>query len=305
MKDVFKLALRSLTEGRSTVLVLVVEHRGSVPGTTGAAMVVSELGTAGTVGGGTAEYQMIEKARGFQGRAELVEIVHTSDRSGSLCSGSHTMAVVRLGAQDLTVVQRIADTLARDGFGGLSLGPDGLTFAAGVAGPDHFDESEKDWSFATSIGSIDTLYIVGGGHVGLALSRIMATLPFRIVVLDNRDSLPTMEANRYAHQTQVVEYGEISDHIAGGDRSWVVVMTFGHDHDASVVEALAEKRLRYLGLMGSSTKVELLFRDLLARGVPAEHLERISAPIGLAIGSHTPEEIAISIAAEIVKIRNL
>ena len=140
--------------------------------------------------------------------------------------------------------------------------------------------------------------------MALALSRVMATLPFRIVVLDNRSDLPTMADNVFAHETHVVDYGRIADHIAEGERSWVVIMTFGHTHDSIVLESLAGKPLRYLGLMGSTAKVERLFAIMRDGGVPEAHLARISAPVGVSIGSHTPEEIAISIAAEIIKLRN-
>ena len=88
MEDTWKLAKRSIADNHSTVLVMVVDHTGSVPGTTGAVMVVSDLGCAGTVGGGVAEHQMIERARGFEGPAEIIELIHTPDASGSLCSES-------------------------------------------------------------------------------------------------------------------------------------------------------------------------------------------------------------------------
>ena len=170
--------------------------------------------------------------------------------------------------------------------------------------PHSFVEKNGDWTYSGPIGLEDTLYIIGGGHVCLALSRVMATLPFRIVVLDNRPELPTMDANSFAHEMRVIDLDRVGEHVEEGDRSWAVIMTFGHKHDRQALEGLLGKKLAYLGLMGSAAKVQRLFKDLVAEGTPPEDLEEVRAPVGLSIGSHTPEEIGISIAAEIIALRN-
>ena len=177
-------------------------------------------------------------------------------------------------------------------------------FEGGVSRTRVFEASDDRWSFTEPIGLLDTLTIVGGGHVALALSRLMSTLPFRIVVLDNRDELETMAENGFAHEKRVIDYDRVAEYVPVGDRSWVVVMTFGHQHDRKVVENLLNHDVRYLGLMGSASKVKRLFADMEAKGANPEALSRVRAPIGMAIGSHTPEEIAISVAGEIIGIRN-
>jgi xanthine dehydrogenase accessory factor len=304
MIDVWQHALNSLAGGRPTVLVVVVDHTGSVPGTTGATMVVTEDAAVGTVGGGVAEHETIERARRFEGSPELVIIEHTQRSSGSLCSGRHTLAMVSLIDDDLPSVHAITTTLESDRNGTLSLSHEGLAFEPDVVQPVKFARRDGEWSFAVPVGRLDTLYIVGGGHVALALSRVMATLPFRIVVLDDRPELPTLMANSFAHETRVIDYHEVADHISDGERSWVVVMTYGHENDALALRQLLGQRFRYLGLLGSKAKVSQMFAKFRDEGVPPEDLEPVSAPIGIPIGSHTPEEIAISIAAEIVQVRN-
>ena len=132
----------------------------------------------------------------------------------------------------------------------------------------------------------------------------MTTLPFRIVILDNRPDLETMNANRYAHERKVIDFDSVNDHVAAGPRSWAVIMTFGHEHDRRVLERLINKQLAYLGLMGSEAKVRRLFADMRSDGIPAHALQSVYAPIGMSIGSHTPEEIAVSIAGEIIAVRN-
>jgi xanthine dehydrogenase accessory factor len=304
MKQVWSFAAEELAQGRPVVLVAVVHAAGSVPGKPGAMMMVGEHDVAGTVGGGIAESSMMTAARQPRSGPELTTFSHTAE-SGSLCHGAQTMAVYPLGTDDLPRVQEVAGTLERDLYGMLQLSPAGLAFTPGTSRPRRFEHSGDDeWSWQDTIGLAETLYVVGGGHVSLALSRVMATLPFRIVVLDDRDDLPTMQLNRHAHETRVIDYGQVREHVAEGDRSWVVIMTHGHRHDQSVLERLIDGRYRYIGLMGSDSKVARLFESLRARGVSQADLEHVHAPIGLAIGSHTPAEIAISIAAELIQVRN-
>ncbi len=304
MIDMWQHALAAVRDGHQAVLVMVVDHEGSVPGTTGAALVVTDNGFVGTVGGGAAEHEMIERARAFHGPPDLVDVEHTPEGSGSLCSGRHTMAIVTLGPDALPALEAIAQTLAKHRAGVLELSDGGIRFTPGSSTPTAFSTGPNGWRFATTVGLLQTLTIIGGGHCALALSRVMATLPFRIVVLDDRTGLPTMEANTFAHSLEVVSYGELAEHVEQGQRSWVVVMTYGHANDEQALRALLGKELRYLGLLGSASKVRRMFDRMRDDGVSQVFLDSVSAPVGLSIGSHTPEEIAISIAAEIIQEMN-
>jgi len=165
-------------------------------------------------------------------------------------------------------------------------------------------KSAEDWLYQEEAGQRPTVTIIGGGHVGLALSRVMADLNFHIVVLDDRARVATMAANTYVQEKQVVSYKSIGKHISEGKESYVVIMTFGHQGDERVLEQLAGKKLRYLGLMGSPAKIAQIFARLKKKGVGAASLKKVHAPVGLPINSHTPEEIAVSIAAEIIQVKN-
>jgi len=299
--DPWQYALESLRNGRRTVLVFVVDHSGSVPGVTGTRVVVSESGFAGTIGGGAAEKQLVERTADHQGDAEVFRFRHTPSGGGTLCSGVQDFAIISLSPGDLEPVQSIVDTQKNHRTGTLHLSPKGVAFEPGETSPHTFTGKKDSWTYSGPIGLEDTLYIIGGGHVGLAFSRIMATLPFRIIVLDNRENLPTMAANRYAHEQHVVDFDHIGDRVAEGDHSWVVIMTF---HDRKVLEGLLGKDFAYLGLMGSVAKVRQMYAAMEADGIDAKDLERVQAPVGVSIGSHTPEEIAISIAAEIIAVKN-
>jgi xanthine dehydrogenase accessory factor len=257
---------------------MVVEHSGSVPGITGTHLIVSDKGIVGTVGGGAAEKELVDHALAHRNGPEIRRFHHTPKEGGTLCSGVQVFAVVPLTEKDLAQIDTLVETLDRHETGMIEVSSSGVGFTAGD--------------------------VVGGGHVSLALSRVMATLPFRIVILDNRPDLETMGTNRYAHELRVIDFDSIGDHVEAGPRSWAVIMTFGHQHDRRVLEGLIGKPLAYLGLMGSEAKVRRLFADMRADNIPAEALQTVRAPIGMSIGSHTPEEIAISIAGEIIAVRN-
>lgn len=304
LSDPWSLALESVRGGQRTVLVFVVDHSGSVPGVTGTHAVVSELGIAGTIGGGAAEKQLLEQARVHTGGPQIVHFRHTPGEGGTLCSGLQVFAVMQLTSDDESRVASLVDTLDNHRTGTLGISFAGLSFAPGPANPHLFAEVGDTWEYSGPVGLLDTLTIVGGGHVSLAFSRLMATLPFRIVVLDNRDELPTMETNCWAHEKRVVNYDELADHVPDGDRSWVTIMTYGHHHDRLALERLLGKDLAYLGVLGSKAKIGQMFAAMKADGASESALEPVRAPVGISIGSHTPEEIAISIAAEIVAVRN-
>jgi xanthine dehydrogenase accessory factor len=303
MPQIWKHALASVRRELPAVLVVVVDCSGSVPGKTGAKMVVSELGCAGTIGGGIAESQLIERARAHHGGIELLTFHHTPEHD-SLCAGTQTFALIPLATRHTQVLEKILATLTGDGFGTLHLSLAGMTFVSERRTPRKFAQRDARWSYEETIGKLDTMYIIGGGHVSLALSRVMATLPFRIVVLDNREHLPTMLENTFAQETRVIDYARVSDEIPDDELTWVVIMTHGHRDDEAVLECLLGRSFRYLGMMGSPVKIRQIFANIEGRGGRRELLDQVRAPIGISIGSHTPEEIAISIAAEIIKLRN-
>jgi xanthine dehydrogenase accessory factor len=304
MTEIWKHALDSIRAGEHTVLLVVTAHQGSVPGKTGAMAIVSPLGLAGTIGGGSVEKELTDEAARFDGRAKMLTYDHGSPETDSICSGSQYIGMLRLGPDEAPVLESICDTLDEEGGGTLTISPSGLGFERGIAQPREFHLAGEEWSFREPLGKLDTLYIVGGGHVSLAFSRIMATLPFRIVVLDDRRDVPTMAANRWASERHVIDYEEVAEHIADGESSWVTIMTHAHVADRRVLEKLLGKPLAYLGMMGSKPKVARLFAAMLKEGIDAALLDGVHSPIGVEIGSHTPEEIAISIAAEIIAVRN-
>lgn len=154
------------------------------------------------------------------------------------------------------------------------------------------------------MGLINTAYIIGGGHVGLALSRLLAMLDFYIVVLDERAEINTFQNNTDADEKIITAFHQIEQHIHNGEQNYVFIMTPNHRADKLVLRQLLDKKLRYLGMMGSASKVNEIFEDLRQEGVSSAKLQQLHAPIGLPIKSHTSTEIAISITAQIIAIKN-
>ncbi|MDZ7723609.1 MAG: XdhC family protein [candidate division KSB1 bacterium] len=163
---------------------------------------------------------------------------------------------------------------------------------------------EKTWRYDEPIGIPDIATLIGGGHVSLALSPLLAGLGMRVIVLDNRTRLRTMQSNRFAYACHKVDYDNIRPHIPKGSRSFVCIMTYGHQYDETVLSQLVNLDMCYLGMMGSPHKIRTIFEHLRSNGIPQSALDNVHAPIGLNIGSNTPEEIAVSIAAEIIAVRN-
>ena len=130
-------------------------------------------------------------------------------------------------------------------------------------------------------------------------------MDFYIHLYDTRSGLHTMDQNHHVHQKHVLEnYAELTNLVPSGPDQFVVVMTFGYRTDELVIKALVSREFRYFGLLGSKKKIKKLLSDLKKEGFSQEVLDQIHAPVGLPINSQTPEEIAISIAAEIIREKN-
>jgi xanthine dehydrogenase accessory factor len=294
----------ALDENEPCTLICVVDHSGSVPGVTGVKAVVTTNALVGTIGGGAAENLMVSKARGMGSHPQIAVFHHEPDADGTLCCGVQHFALVPLGEKHKTTIDSIVDALSQGKHGVLSLNQERVHFKVDDRIQQHFDQDESSWEYQETLGLLDSVTIIGGGHVSLALCRILATLPVRIIVLDNRQNVPTMQDNRWAHVKRTVDYAELNDHVPRGRRSFAVIMTHGHEHDFEALTQLVHHDLRYLGMLGSKHKVATIMMQLRDNGLPDEKLNAVHAPVGLPIQSHTPEEIAISIAAEIVSVRN-
>jgi xanthine dehydrogenase accessory factor len=326
-------ALRAVaSEEGKIALVTVVGVSGSAPRHSGSRMAVRADGSiVGTVGGGRGEAEARKAALAALASGEpsvlRVEMQGVEATGVDLiCGGVSTMwihpivdaspyaaAVAAAGRGESVVLVESADS---DSVA--VLGEDG-SITAGMI--DSFDSaalsntlmhtresgeptlSETGKLLCTPYEGSERLLILGGGHVGLTLARVAVGLSFLVTVADPRPEYSG--PGRFPPEVEL-KTSSFADAVAAfpfGGRTYVVVVSPGHLGDLECARAVLAKDFRYAGLIGSQRKSRMLIEQLIAEGFPAEKVESLRTPIGFPIGAETPEEIAISIAAELVAVR--
>lgn len=147
------------------------------------------------------------------------------------------------------------------------------------------------------------LYIFGAGHVGLNIYKVALIAGFQPVVIDDRDLYANRERFPEALDVLTGDLDQIMAHLEPPDTSYIAIVTRGHRHDLRVLRWAIETRAHYIGMIGSARKVLTLYNQLESEGFDRELLDKVYAPIGLQIASVTPEEIAISVMAELIAVR--
>jgi xanthine dehydrogenase accessory factor len=135
------------------------------------------------------------------------------------------------------------------------------------------------------------------------LGPLAKRVQFKVVVIDDREMFANRERFPEADEVIVSEFEKCFDRLAIDESSYVVIVTRGHLYDGFVLEQAIKTNARYIGMIGSKRKIGALYENLMKTGIPKEALERVHAPIGIDINSETPEEIAVSIVAELIKVR--
>jgi xanthine dehydrogenase accessory factor len=148
-----------------------------------------------------------------------------------------------------------------------------------------------------------TVYIFGGGHVSEQLAPLAKRVHFKVVVMDDREMFANRERFPEADEVIVSEFERCFDRLIIDDSSYIVIVTRGHLYDSFVLEQAVKSKARYIGMIGSKKKIRTLYQNLMEKGMKKEILGRVHAPIGIDINSETPEEIAVSIVAELIKVR--
>jgi len=150
-----------------------------------------------------------------------------------------------------------------------------------------------------------TAYIFGAGHVGVCVAHLAAYVDFQVVVLDDRAEFANAERIPSADEVVVVDsFVNALANLAIDEDSYLVIVTRGHAHDKTVLAQALKSKAGYIGMIGSRRKTNLIYQALLTEGFSREDLQRVRAPIGLPIGGETPQEIGVSIIAEMIQIRN-
>ena len=174
---------------------------------------------------------------------------------------------------------------------------------ADVGSSESFSTEDGFEVFVEGFTTPPTLAVIGGGHVGKATADLANSLGYRVFIVDDRPEFSNAERFPYAEQTVVTGYDRWFDDLSINVNTFVVVATRGHRFDDMALESALKTRARYIGLMGSMRKNLMIYRRLLNQGVSLDRLKEVHAPIGLDIGGLQPEELAVSIMAEIIMTR--
>ena len=298
--DFYKKVLEVLQAEQRLILMVVIANEGSSPGRKGFKMLVTKNEMFGTIGGGIMEHKLVEYSRSLLLKSSFEPFIKhqihdkaaLKDQSGMICSGQQTIAFYDVTTDFIPVVNQI---LTEENFA--------ITYSNfGINAK--IDLEKAEWNFSETNAAVQKVYIVGGGHVGLALSEVLSRLDFEIHILDHRENLNTMEQNTFVHSSQIVEFEEIEKYIPEGENSYVVIMSFGYRTDDVIIRQLINKNFNYIGLLGSKEKIATLFQNMITDGFDKEQISKVYAPIGIAIKSQTTQEIAISVAAQLIRVKN-
>lgn len=318
MKNLFAALRERLSQGEMAVLCCVLASGGSAPRGAGAKMAVFRDGMAtGTIGGGAVEQAATEKARAILdgASAESCRFSLTAGQIGDLgmiCGGEVTVGFRLLTRSDLPAVESVCAALraqrrawlvfriADGAIGEISVQTDGDT-ALLQAVPVYQPE---EGYYAEPLVRAGTVYIAGAGHVGAALARLLPQLGFCTAVYDERASLLNQSSYPDA-QAICGAFADFTKRVAITPDDYIVIMTPGHLADREVLTQALDTDACYIGCIGSRRKIAATNEALRAAGVSQAQLARIHAPIGLEIFAETPEEIAVSVAAELIRHRAL
>ena len=166
------------------------------------------------------------------------------------------------------------------------------------------DAESQTRIYRERIGRTPKMVICGAGHVSMPIIRMGKMLGFTVTVIEDRPKFADHARAAGADQVLCEPFSDGLSKIRGDSDSWFIIVTRGHRYDTECLEAILQKPYAYVGMMGSRRRVAIVKDQLEAKGVCREALDGVHTPIGLKIGAETPEEIAVSVMAEIIQVKN-
>jgi xanthine dehydrogenase accessory factor len=338
MNDLLETLLVRLAAGESVVRAAIVGQEGSAPRAAGALMLVfADMSIAGTVGGGLVEAQVMDVAAGVlaEGLARVMDFNLTGEMAAGadmICGGRLRIFLERLDPDQAGLFTALRDRLAAGERcllatpldapgngggkillpgGGSAVSPDGIPSEDHAAlrragenllAPACVDAGGRRYVLEPCQGR-PRLFLMGAGHVSRATALAAGLAGYSVIVLDDRPQFANRERFPGVHEVAVAD---MEDCFAGRTitpRDMVVIVTRGHLNDATVLAQTLGTRAGYVGMIGSRRKRDAIYDRLRAQGVTDADLARVHCPVGLPIGAETPEEIAISIVAELIAVR--
>ena len=325
MEELYRILLERMERNTDTVLAFITEGDGSIPRTTGAYMLVGKEGRIfGTIGGGNLEYQAVLHAGELlaQKKCEYREYDLGSGEGkglGMVCGGRVKVCFYFMNgahgeaeslAQALAAQEQYRSYwifFALDGTGIRVLEKEAwelLPAAQEKAGHCRIQELDGKTYYAEEFCYDGKVYLFGGGHLAQELVPVLHHLDFCCIVLDDREEYVNPALFPEAEQTKLVDFTKLDEVLSIQKNDYLVIVTRGHWCDADAEAFALRTDASYIGVVGSRRKTKYVRDKLEAQGFTKEQLDSVYAPIGIEIGSETPAEIAISIAAQLIQIRS-
>ncbi len=331
MKNLLSSLIGLLEGGSDAVLVSVIGSSGSTPRGAGAKMLMLPDGSSiGTIGGGRVEYEAQKHAANIYADRKSGTVGYDLSPNdvadlGMICGGKVTVYFQYMAAGDERMLALLRYMLsALDGSDSVWLirqfkdndvidmglyTKEGLLFASTIDEAAILPMLKSRTMISTDyyvepIVIEGTVYVFGGGHVSQQLVPVLSKVGFRVVLFEDRPEFSTPEL--FPTAAEIIR-GDFKDIKGSGvditPKDYVVVMTRGHQNDYDILEQTLRTGVPYVGCIGSRRKVAATTEKLLAAGVPQEMLSHMYSPIGIEIKAETPEEIAVSVTAQMILIR--
>jgi len=339
VKEILDDVLRLLDGGEDFALVKLVGDRGSTPRAAGAEMVVRRDGSIeGTIGGGLLEGTMMKQAADvLDSRVSKVADLRLAGTDLAtdeemVCGGSAEVLISYVAAGDPRLHEVLAAVkaarsdrrrawlftllpLEEGGAVETCLLEDGGAVVGSPCDPEELRASVGEIARHGAARLADgrnvvveeievpaTVVVCGGGHVARALAPAALAVGFAVTVLDDREEFA--DPRRFPGADVVLgSFAGALERVGVDEACYVVIVTRGHTHDIDVLLQALRTRARYIGLMASRSKRARITAALLEDGLTEDALARVHSPIGLSIGAETPEELAVSIVAELIQVR--
>ncbi|MGM9583060.1 MAG: XdhC family protein [Phascolarctobacterium sp.] len=314
MKDLMKKLKEQVAQGNNCYLVALIESYGSTPRRSGAFMLVNKDGlVAGTVGGGGMEYAAILEVQKKLMQGETKSFLKRFDlttAAGMACGGHCSLEFCYLPAiQETDMLAEYILFKLNDKYPWWLLVPMGDGYLRVEEGlflkkqKGYYEQDGKEY-YAQQFNNDGCVFVFGAGHVARELVPLLSHLGFKCIVIDDREEFADPAAFPTANKVLLADYTKLNEVCKPTYLDYAVVMTRGHVHDTNCERFLLNTPVSFIGVMGSKNKAKLAREILLAEGYREIVIDRINTPIGLDIGSETPAEIAVSIAAQLIKVRS-
>jgi xanthine dehydrogenase accessory factor len=338
--EVFEQIPDLLAAGESFVMAVIVKKSGSAPRAAGVRMLVrKESSIIGTIGGGLIEAQVHDRAmKVFDERKPVFQkfslMADAAARNGMICGGEVEVLIHFVDASQASELyyniceairsrerawliteipsdhgrgrETPAQCLVR-GDGTYVGQPDGGTAKAIIERIGAVPElvlHEGNLFFVEPLGKESTVFIFGAGHVSQKLAPLTRLVGFRTVVLDDRSEFANRQRFQSADEIIVADsFDRAMDGLEIDAQSLLVLLSRGHLHDKALLKQALSTNAGYIGMIGSNRKKDAIYAALLEEGFARSEFDRVFSPIGLEIGAETPEEIAVSIVAQLIQVR--